>query len=82
MPSRIVSKSTSPGRLELKPGVYSLVVQGENVVFHDESRKSYTTPVKIENGSVKFKTTMVDYVSDKIRYIELGGSTTRLAFIE
>jgi|HubBroStandDraft_4_1064222.scaffolds.fasta_scaffold353323_1 hypothetical protein len=74
--------SMEVGKVQLKPGKYILVLRGDNAVFTNTRRESYTTPVKVENGTKKFKATGVDSVANKIKSIELGGSTIRLDFIE
>jgi len=70
------------GKQQLKSGRYSFSVKGDTATFRDEQNKSYSVSVKIENGTQKFKETMVDTSADQIRYIQLGGSTTTVAFIE
>jgi hypothetical protein len=75
-------ETTKAGKVELKPGVYRLVIDGDKAVFTDRHRASYTTPVKVENGTQKFKSTNVDSDGDHIKYIELGGSTAKVEFIE
>jgi hypothetical protein len=70
------------GKVQLKPGLYTLAVDGSNATFTNQRREALTTPVKVENGAKKYKVTIVDSAADEIRYIELGGSTTRLNFIE
>jgi hypothetical protein len=77
-----IHEPTRAGKVQLKPGIYTLAVQGDSAVFTDHRRQSFTTPVKLENGNTKFKSTTVDSTTDHIRYIELGGSNTRLEFIE
>jgi len=73
------------GTIQLKPGQYKVKVNGSNAVFTDEkTSKSYTTPVKVENGETKYDDTRVqsskDGDTDKIDEIDLGGSKTKLGF--
>ena len=73
------------GSLKLAAGQYTVKVDGTNAVFtNTQTSKSVTTPVKVENGSKKFQHTAVDSSkdgdSDKVKAIELGGSTTTLGF--
>ena len=73
------------GNVVLAAGQYKLSVQGTNAVFTDaRTRKSFTAPVKVETAPKKFHYTSVDTApdqgSDKITSIELGGSTTQIAF--
>lgn len=73
------------GNTELKAGEYKLKVEGSQAVFSEvQGTKSWTVPVKIENGSTKFNSTVVESTSqngmDNIHAIELGGSTTKLEF--
>src|SRR5437763_1791096 len=81
----ILSNPTKVGSVQLKPGQYKLKVDGSNATFTDEnSAKSFTTPVKVENGEKKFDDTRVQSVKDgegdRINEIDLGGSKTKLGF--
>jgi len=80
-----LSSPTHAGNVQLRPGQYTLKIQGNNAVFTDvNSDKSFTTPVKIETADKKFDDTEVqsskDGDSDKIEEINLGGSKTKLGF--
>jgi hypothetical protein len=81
----VLSNPTKVGSVELKPGQYKLKVDGSNAIFTDlNSSKSFTTPVKVENGDKKFDDTRVqstkDSGGDRINEIDLGGSKTKLGF--
>jgi hypothetical protein len=81
----VLSNTTKAGTLQLKPGQYKLKVEGANAIFTEvNSSKSYTTPVKVENGDKKFDDTRVqstkDGDSERINEIDLGGSKTKLGF--
>jgi len=81
----ILSGPTKAGNVTLKAGQYKLKVDGSNAIFTDvNSSKSFTTPVKVENGDKKFDDTRVqstkDGSTDKIEEIDLGGSKTKLGF--
>src|SRR5215469_6716574 len=77
---------TSPakaGTVQLKPGQYTLKVEGSNAIFTEvNSSKSFTTPVKVQAVDKKFDDTQVqttkDGDSDRIEEIDLGGSKTKL----
>lgn len=76
---------TKAGTVQLKPGQYTLKVEGNNAIFTDvNSAKSFTTPVKVEATDKKFGDTKVqstkDGDTDKIEEIDLGGSKTKLGF--
>ena len=80
-----LSTSTKVGSVQLKPGQYKLKVDGTNATFTDlNTAKSFTTPVKVENGDKKFDDTRVQSVkdgeNDRINEIDLGGSKTKLGF--
>lgn len=70
------------GKVQLKPGHYTLTIEGDQATFRDIHREKFTTPVKTENGSTKFKDTNVNYAGDHIQAIQLGGSTTTVEFVE
>ena len=80
-----LTSPTKAGSVQLKPGQYTLKVQGNNAVFTDvNSSKSFTTPVKVVETDKKFDDTKVqstkDGSTDKIEEIDLGGSKTKLGF--
>jgi len=81
----ILTAPTNAGSVQLKPGQYKLKVDGANATFTDEnSSKSFTTPVKVENGDKKFDDTKVQSTKDgdveRLEEIDLGGSKTKLGF--
>ena len=81
----VFSSVTKVGTVKLAPGEYTVKVDGANAVFtNNQNSKSVTTPVKVETGKKKFDYTAVDSTKDgdteKVNSIELGGSTTVLAF--
>jgi hypothetical protein len=80
-----VTTVTKAGSIQLKPGQYSLKIQGTNATFTDvNSSKSFTTPVKVVETDKKFDDTKVqstkDGDTDRIEEIDLGGSKTKLGF--
>ncbi|HWC99939.1 MAG TPA: hypothetical protein VG456_24435 [Candidatus Sulfopaludibacter sp.] len=80
-----LSNPAKAGSVVLAPGQYKLQVQGTNAVFTDQkTRKTFTAPIKVETSAKKYQFTSVDTApdagSEKITSIELGGSTTQLAF--
>jgi hypothetical protein len=82
-----LSSTTKVGNVELKPGQYTLKVQGGKAIFtFVETSKQFTTNVKVEATGQKFDTTRVDASKtgnvDVVKDIELGGSKTRLQFGE
>jgi hypothetical protein len=82
-----LSSTTKVGNIELKPGQYTLKVQGDKAIFtFVDTAKQFTTNVKVEATDQKFDTTRVDANKngnvDVVKDIELGGSKTRLQFGE
>jgi hypothetical protein len=76
---------TMAGNTELKPGEYKLSVEGSQVTFKDvQSSKTWTAPVKVENSSRKFDSTVVESSNQgemaHIQAIDLGGSNLKLEF--
>ncbi len=78
----ILSAPAMAGSTELKPGEYKVKVQGSEAVFTDQSSKSFSVPVKIENGNKKFGYTSIESTNnggmDTIKAIDLADSNTRL----
>lgn len=75
------------GGVQLQPGAYTVKLQGSNAVFTSAgSARSFTAPVRVENGGYKFSVTAVGTSRqgdmEEIRSIELGGSTNTLEFGE
>jgi len=82
-----LSSVTKVGSVQLKAGQYTVKVTGTNAVFtQEETAKSFTTPVKVENGDKKFESTQVNATkegsTDVVKEIELGGSKMKLEFGE
>jgi hypothetical protein len=80
-----LNEPTMVGNTELKSGEYRLKVEGTQAVFTDvESLKSWTAPVKIENGAKKFGQTVVESAHQgdmaHISSIDLAGSNMKLEF--
>ncbi len=80
-----LSAPVKAGNIVLAAGEYKLQLQGTNAVFTDtRTRKTFTAPVKVETSAKKYQYTAVDTApdqgSEKITSIELGGSTTQIAF--
>jgi hypothetical protein len=78
-----LSAPAMAGSTELKPGASRLKVEGSQAVFTDqESLKSFSVPVQIENANRKFNQTEVESTNrngmDQINAIDLGGSNTRI----
>lgn len=70
---------------ELKAGEYRLEVKDDKAVI-SAGKQSVEVPVKVENGSEKFRSTSVRYENSngtmKIQEIRLGGTTTKLVFAD
>src|SRR6204780_3073142 len=81
-----LSKPSKVGSLQLLAGNYQLKVDGANAVFTDAKRHSFSTAVKVENGSKKFEYTAVDSTesgaTELVHSITLGGSATKIEFGE
>ena len=79
-----LSKPAKVGSLQLVAGSYELKVDGSNAVFTDAKRHTFSTAVKVENGSKKFAYTAVDSTEtgdvELVHSITLGGSVTKIEF--
>src|SRR5579864_6506619 len=76
---------TKAGTVQLKPGQYTLKIQGASAIFTEvNSSKTFTVPVKVQETEKKFDDTKVqsskDGDTDRIEEIDLGGSKTKLGF--
>ena len=72
------------GTTELKPGDYKIEVNGETAVIR-QGKVQTDCPVKVEEGTTRFDTTVVRYVNNAdgkahIQEIRIGGTKTKLLF--
>jgi hypothetical protein len=77
-----LTESTKAGATVLKAGEYEVNVKGDKAVFTNDGGKSVSVPVKVEQSDKKYDATSVDTDSDTIKEIHLGGSTTKLTFVQ
>src|ERR1700690_3723127 len=75
----VLDSAAMAGTTELKPGEYKLQIEGSQAVFTDvRNGKSFSVPVKIENGAKKFGYTSLESANqngmDTIHAIDLAGS--------
>jgi len=81
----ILDSPSQAGSLQLAKGEYRLKVEGTNAVFTNvDTGKKFTAPVKVQSAQKKFGETAVEATTgdntSRILMIDLGGSTTQLAF--
>ena len=81
----VIGNPTKVANVALKPGAYTLKLNGSNAIFTDvDNGKHYSAPFKSENAAKKFDVTAVDTQkkadNDRIQSIELGGTNTILEF--
>jgi hypothetical protein len=79
-----LSNETKAGAVELKPGDYTVKVEGNNAIFTSTGgEKAGSVPVKIESTDKKFDNTSIITTkngdTDEIKEIDLGGSKTKLS---
>jgi hypothetical protein len=75
------------GNAQIQAGEYKLTVEGGNAIFTNvQNEKKFTAPVKTEIAPKKFDTTSMETSkqgdNERLQYIEIGGSTTKLEFGE
>ncbi len=80
-----VTSPTKAGAVQLKPGQYKLKVEGSNAIFTEvDTQKTFTSPVKVEEGDKKFDATRVQSTRDgdveRLQEVDLEGSKTKLTF--
>ena len=78
-------QAVKAGSAELKPGSYSVVVDGSKVRFKESATGKITeADVTVGTADKKFSATQVDTTQANgettIREIDLGGTTTKLQF--
>ena len=66
---------------ELKPGDYKLNVEQGKATF-TLGKQTVQSAVRIENADKKYSNTVVRYNGQSIAEIRVGGTTTKLVFID
>jgi hypothetical protein len=79
-----ISNPAQAGNAQLKPGEYSLKVDGSQVVLMDKTGRRIEATAKIETAERKFDQTAVSISkaegTNRILWIALGGSKNRVVF--
>jgi hypothetical protein len=81
----VISSTAKIANQQLKAGEYKMKLDGANAVFTDlDNGHTYTVPAKVQSGAKKFDVTAVGSQktgdTEQIDSIELGGTTTTVAF--
>ena len=79
-----ISNQAIAGNAQLKPGEYHIKLDGAQVVLTDKSGLRIDTTATVETAERKFDQTAVatakESGTDRIIYIELGGSSNKVVF--
>jgi hypothetical protein len=78
----VFSQSLKAGKVQLNAGRYWLTVQGDTATFKDSKGKSYSTPIKLEKSTATFRSTFLDAVGEDLKYLQLGGTSMTVVFVE
>lgn len=82
--SFVVSEPTNAGQAQLKPGEYSLKLDGSQVVLKDMTGRQIDVTAKVEPADRKFDETAVQSSktngTNRIQWVELGGSKNKVVF--
>ena len=81
----VITNPVTAGNQQINSGDYKVRVEGANAVFTDEqTHKSFTVPVKVENADKKYDATAVETTTQgqtvQMNAIDLGGSKMKLEF--
>jgi len=80
----VVSEPTQAGTAQLKPGEYSVKVDGSQVVLVDKGGHQIEAIAKVEASEQKFNLTSVctskEDGTPRIEWIQLGGTRTKVVF--
>jgi P pilus assembly chaperone PapD len=72
--------------VKLQAGDYKIKMDGANAVFTDKKSQKVNVPAKITTGAKKVQYTIINTSKsdgvDKVKAIDIGGSTTRIEFAE
>jgi hypothetical protein len=79
-----LSNTSHAGSTTLKPGQYTLKVNGSKVLLKDSAGKDVPTNTKVETANQPYKATEVSMTQsnggEKIEWIGLAGSKSRVVF--
>jgi hypothetical protein len=79
-----LSDPCQAGAAQLKPGQYTVKLEGEKVVLIDKNGRTMETTAKVETADRKFEQTAVSISradgTSRIQWITLGGSKSRVVF--
>ena len=79
-----VTDPAQAGKVQLKPGEYSLKLDGSQVVLMDRDGRRIDTTAKVESADRKFDQTAISSSkadgTNRIEAIQLGGSKYRVVF--
>jgi hypothetical protein len=79
-----VADPAQAGEVQLKPGEYSLKLDGSQVVLMDRAGRRIDTTAKVESADRKFDQTVISISkvdgTNRIQAIQLGGSKNRVVF--
>ena len=77
-----LARASMVGNTELKAGDYKMEVDGDKVTIKSGKNTVNTATVKVENGDQKFAQTTIRYDnSDHVQEIRVGGTKTKLVFV-
>ena len=79
-----IGDQAKAGTASLKPGEYSIKVDGEQVVLTDKSGNRIDTTAKLETADRKFEHTAIATTdaegAKRIVWVEIGGTKCKLVF--
>jgi len=79
-----ISDTCQAGTVQLQPGEYKVKLEGSKVVLVDSKGRSIEAPAKVEETGQKFPYSSVATSrtegGNRLNWISLGGSKTRIVF--
>ena len=79
-----IAEPTQAGKVQLKPGQYSLKVEGEQVQLLDKSGRQIDASAKVQTADRKFDQTAVATTkadgASRLESVQLGGSNFKVVF--
>lgn len=78
----VITHTVQAGGVQLKEGTYQLELEGSTATLYQGKKEIGKIPVRTDEVAKKLQVTSVGVVGEKINFIELGGTKTKLTLSE
>ena len=78
----VINHPLQAGSMQLKEGTYQLELEGSTATLYQGKKEVCKFPVRTDEVAKKLEVTSLGIVGDKLTFIELGGTKTKLTLSE